>query len=207
MWRNMHRAEPIRDRGRSLPTPPPAVITFGMPAPTLLHTPRLILRPPAPGDAEGVFTRYASDPRVTRFMAWPTHTSIEDSRGFITFAEAQWATESVGSYLAFHRQDGRLLGGSGLEYGAPGVAETGYVLAVDAWGQGFATELLGAMVGLARSLGIRELTAGCHPDHQASIRVLEKHDFVMLGRLERSSGFPNLEPGLTQDRLSWSRRP
>lgn len=165
-----------------------------------------MLRPPVPEDAEAIFARYASDPQVTRYMAWPTHRTVEDTRGFIAFALAQWATAPAGAYQVFRREDGLLVGGTGLDFTASATAETGYVLAVDAWGQGYATELLGAMVELARGLGVRELTAGCHPDHRASIRVLEKQGFALVERVTRERGFPNLGPGATQDRLSWRRR-
>jgi len=176
-----------------------------MPASSTLETPRLLFRPPRPEDAAAIFARYASDPRVTRFMAWPTHHSLDDTRGFIAFAETQWAHWPAGSLQIFRRSDGRLLGGTGLDFETPTRAETGYVLAVDAWGRGYATEALGAMIGLARKLGVRELTAGCHPDHHASIRVLEKRGFTLMERQPRISGFPNLEPTLTQDRLTYRR--
>ena len=48
---------------------------------------------------------------------------------------------------------------------------TGYVLAKDAWGQGYATEALRAMVNVARGIGIVSLSALCHPEHQASVHV------------------------------------
>jgi GNAT superfamily N-acetyltransferase len=54
---------------------------------------------------------------------------------------------------------------------------TGYVLAKDAWGQGYATEALGAMVDVARRINLRRIYALCHPQHQASWRVLEKCGF------------------------------
>jgi RimJ/RimL family protein N-acetyltransferase len=63
------------------------------------------------------------------------------------------------------------------------------------------------MVTLARTLGVLELSAGVHPDHPASIRVLEKGGFRLLERWPRTTGFPNLEPGLTQDLLVYGRAP
>lgn len=172
---------------------------------SLLLTPRLTLRRPVATDAAVIFERYASDPRVTRFMAWPTHRSIADTRAFLEFAEAQWMVGPVGSYLIIRTIDKVLLGSTGLECETPTRAETGYVLAQDAWGQGYATEALRAMVEVAGSLGIHELTAGVHPDHGASIRVLTKGGFRLMERRSRTVGFPNLEPELTQDLLVYGR--
>lgn len=172
-----------------------------------LHTQRLTLRRPIAADAESIFTRYASDPRVTRFMAWPTHRSIEDTRGFLQFCDAQWSESPAGGYLIIRTADNLLLGGTGLEFETSTRAETGYVLAQDAWGQGYATEALAAMVNLARSLGVLALSAGVHPEHGASIRVLEKGGFGLGERRPRTAGFPNLEPRMTQDLLVYWRVP
>jgi RimJ/RimL family protein N-acetyltransferase len=79
------------------------------------------------------------------------------------------------------------------------------VLARDAWGQGFATEALSAMVELARRIGIVRLYALCHPAHPASIRVLEKGGFAREARLARYAEFPNLVPGEPQDVLCYVR--
>ena len=36
-----------------------------------VETERLVLRRPTAADAPAIFARYASDPEVTRYMAWP----------------------------------------------------------------------------------------------------------------------------------------
>ena len=42
-----------------------------------LETPRLVLRRLEATDAEAMYRNWASDPEVTRFLTWPTHTSTE----------------------------------------------------------------------------------------------------------------------------------
>jgi len=79
----------------------------------------------------------------------------------------------------------------------PESAVTGYVLARDAWGRGYATEGLRAMVGLATDLRIIELRALCHPDNGASIHVLEKCGFQRGGTVKEL--FPNLNPDTPVD--------
>ena len=41
-----------------------------------LETERLILRPFVQEDAAPMFHNWASDPEVTRFLTWPTHSDI-----------------------------------------------------------------------------------------------------------------------------------
>ncbi len=82
----------------------------------------------------------------------------------------------------------------GLGFEAPSKAVTGYVLARDAWGNGYATEALTAIVEIAEGLGVIRLYALCYPDHPASARVLEKCGFRLEQRLEQFAEFPNLNP-------------
>ena len=49
----------------------------------ILETERLILRRLTETDAEAVYGNWASDPEVTRFLTWPTHTDVEVTRHVI----------------------------------------------------------------------------------------------------------------------------
>ncbi len=157
-----------------------------------LHSSRLLLRRPEVSDAEAIFQCYASDPEVTRYLAWPTHRSPADTRVFLAFSDAEWARWPAGPLLIFSDADGRLLGSTGLGFEALHRATTGYVLARDAWGQGYATEAAQVMVELASALGVSRLSATCHHAHLASRRVLEKAGFSSEGILTSHTVFPNL---------------
>src|SRR5262249_29546904 len=126
-----------------------------------------------------------------------------DTSAFVDFSAQQWERWPGGPYLILSRDDERLLGGTGFGFEAPDRAMTGYVLAKDAWGQGFATEALAAVVGAARAIGVRRLYALCHPDHRASSRVLEKCGFTREQHSSSRIEFPNLLPGVPQDIVSY----
>lgn len=170
-------------------------------APPLVETERLLLRMPVPADAELIFTRYASDSSVTRYMSFRRHESIGDTRTFLDFSRMEWLANGCGPYLVLARESGLLLGGTGLSMQLD-EAETGYVFARDAWGLGYATESLMAMVQVARQIGLRALHARCHPEHRASARVLEKCGFTFEQRVTAALVFPNLGP-TRQDVLSY----
>ncbi|MGO9436022.1 MAG: GNAT family N-acetyltransferase [Terracidiphilus sp.] len=178
-----------------------------MKGPQALETERLLLRKPNVNDAQSIFERYAGDPAVTRYMSWPTHRTVAETNAFLAWSEADWDQWPAGSYLIFSRQkENLLLGGTGLSFKTPVFAVTGYVLAQDAWGQGFATEALRAMVDLARETGVKRLEAVCHAAHRASAHVLEKCGFECDGMRVAHTEFPNLSPGLRCDVLSYSVR-
>jgi [ribosomal protein S5]-alanine N-acetyltransferase len=166
-------------------------------APEKLETSRLRLHRPTADDVEDIFARYASDADVTRFVAWPRHVTTVDTEFFLKFSDHEWNRSPAGPYLVRSRDDGSLLGSTGLAFEPEAVASTGYVFAKDAWGKGYATEVVNAMVELARSLS--------HVDHRASARVLEKARFEREGILPSHIRFPNLGTSNPCDVLSYAR--
>ena len=117
-------------------------------APATFETERLQLFRPRPEHAPDIFARYAGDRDVTRYLGWPRHRSVADARSFIAFSDAEWGRWQVGPSLIGSRQTGALLGSTGLACETAQRALTGYVLAKEAWGRGYATEALGAMIRL-----------------------------------------------------------
>jgi [ribosomal protein S5]-alanine N-acetyltransferase len=175
----------------------------GMKAPEIIQTSRLTLRKPMAADAEAIFLRYAGDPVVTRYLSWPTHQSVEDTQVFLAWSDADWELWPAGSYLVLSRDEGRLLGGTGLSFTSSTCAVTGYVFARDAWGKGYATESLQAMVDLARTLGVQRLEAICHVAHGPSARVLEKCCFRQEAIRREFCVFPNLAAHTKSDVFSY----
>jgi RimJ/RimL family protein N-acetyltransferase len=174
-----------------------------MKAPAQIETARLILRQPHLSDAVTIFERYASDPEVTRFLGWPRHRTIRDTEAFLQFSAAEWEHWPAGPYLIASRSDGTLIGGTGFDFQAPREAVTGYVLAKDAWGMGYATEALTALIDVAARIGVTRLHALCHPDHRPSRRVLEKCGFVRDDTATQKVEFPNWAPGVQHDALCY----
>jgi RimJ/RimL family protein N-acetyltransferase len=175
-----------------------------MNAPTELETTRLILRQPLMSDAVEIFERYASDDEVTRFVGWPCHRAVDDTEAFLRFSTQEWERWPAGPYLIESRNDGQLLGSTGFGFQTPHEAMTGYVLARDAWGKGFATKALTAMVDVAAQIGVTRLFALCHPEHRASQRVLEKCGFVRDDVSKPTVEFPNLSPHVRQEALCYA---
>ncbi len=66
-----------------------------------METNRLVLRPFCEEDAEPMFHNWASDPDVTKFLTWPTHETVEDSKQIVKLwvsgntipQNYQWAIE------------------------------------------------------------------------------------------------------------------
>ena len=162
-----------------------------------MQTERLLLREPREADADGIFRAYASDPEVTRYVGWPRHRTISDTRDFLSFSIAEWRRWPCGPRLMFDRHSGELLGSTGLAFESRNRAATGYVISRSHWGMGYASEALSAMVLLARRHGLERLYALTHAQHTPSRKVLERAGFTLEELRPRHIVFPNvgtLEP-------------
>lgn len=176
-----------------------------MKAPQFIETPRLVLRRPVASDAQAIFERYASDPHVTRYVAWPRHKTLQDTMAFIEFSDNAWHSSPGGPYVIEMAGMGMVVGGAGFAFEGPQSASVGYALAKDLWGHGYATEVLQALIGVARRMGIRRLCACCHADNGATIRVLEKCGLVREAECKSQAAFPNLASQGPVDLLQYAR--
>jgi ribosomal-protein-alanine N-acetyltransferase len=153
--------------------------------PPELATPRLLLRPMQDGDAEALFTVF-SDPAVMRYWSTPPWTDLAQARREITDDAAGHAT---GEHLALgivRRGDGQLIGRCTLFDRWPSCrrAQVGYGLAASAWGQGFATEAVTALLHHGfDALDLNRIEADIDPRNTASARTLERLGFTREGLL------------------------
>lgn len=176
-------------------------------APEQIETERLLLRRPRQSDAEAIFLTFASDHEVTRYLSWPTHRSIADTLAFLCVSDEEWQRWPAGPYLVFsrdNRNSNNLLGSTGLYYKSPTRAVTGYVFAREAWGLGYATESLRAMVEVARQTGVNRVEAICHAEHAPSAHVMEKCGFQREEVYREHFVFPNLKPQKKSDVFSYA---
>ncbi|MGS4786162.1 GNAT family N-acetyltransferase [Streptococcus sp. P25B114] len=51
----------------------------------ILETERLILRPFQASDVESVFQNWTSDDKVTTYLTWPTHQTLQDTEDYVQF--------------------------------------------------------------------------------------------------------------------------
>jgi RimJ/RimL family protein N-acetyltransferase len=156
-----------------------------------IDTPRLLLRRPRRRDAQAIFTAYASDPEVTRYLTWRTHASLADTQAFLDASDRGWSTGSELTFLAW--EGDALVGASGLTQVGGDRLRTGYLVARPRWRQGIASELVQAMLQVAFEVqGASAVEALVEPGHEASTGVLVKAGFVRDG--SASGVHPNLGP-------------
>ena len=145
-----------------------------MQPPETLATSRLRLRPPQLEDAQAIFAGYAQDRAVTKYLTWRPHRDIDETRAFLQSCLAGWQDASAFPWAIIRTVDGQLLGMVELRVDGHRV-DLGYVLARRAWGQGYMTEAVGALMEWVwQQPGVYRVWAVCDIENQASARVLEK---------------------------------
>lgn len=142
-----------------------------------IQTKRLVLRPPALSDAARI-SLLAGDYDVASMTGTIPHPYSEQQA-------AEWI-ESVtageeGVVLGIEH-NGQLIGCTGYRAFGDDHAELGYWIGKPYWGQGYATEAVGALIAHAFDMdGFDYLTAGHFVDNPASERVIRKLGFAAKG--------------------------
>lgn len=141
----------------------------------ILQTKRLVLRPFRLEDAQDMFDNWASGPEVTRFLTWPTHTSVEVSRYVLN----DWAPHynEPDYYHWAITIDGHAIGSMAVvdHDDRVGKAHIGYALSRRWWRQGITSEALQAVMDyLFDVVGYQRLESRHDPRNPNSGAVMRK---------------------------------
>jgi ribosomal-protein-alanine N-acetyltransferase len=159
--------------------------------PEKIETERLILQRLRYEDAEEIFYTYASKSEVTKYLSWPTHERVDDTRAFLRHAIESWEKGLDFSYAIRLKQSHQLIGSFGLIYEA-GKIQFGYAISPTHWNKGLATEACSKMMNMLKNYPqVYRVHTFVDTANSASIRVLEKSGLVREATLVRWFRFVN----------------
>ena len=148
--------------------------------PAEFQTERLDIRPFSAADLPA-FYAFNSSPEARRFMGGVVSRAETEAsiRAHIRSVE----TTGLGARAVVERSNGAVVGYCGLqEFAETQEIELFYGYLPTAWGRGIATEAARATLLLGfRCLSVGHVVAIVHPQNVASIRVLEKLAFRLVG--------------------------
>ena len=161
---------------------------------TVLETERLLLRHFTEADAESLL-HMESEPDVLRYVGRKPLADVDAYRSKIqtVFLPYYDKPGGYGTWAIIEKASEEFVGGCSLRPGTdadvatamgygPDDVEVGYGLCKPSWGQGYATELVQALVRAAfTELGAVSVVACVTIDNLASIRVLEKAGLRRVG--------------------------
>ena len=158
-----------------------------------IETHRLSLRPFREEDAQDMYDNWASDPEVTRFLTWPTHTGVEVSRAVLKSWISRYADGGYFNWAIEWKEKGAVIGNiSVVRYTEETEsAEIGYCMSRAYWGRGIMPEALRAVTDyLFDTAGVNRVTA-CHDaNNPKSGRVMQKAGLKFEG-IMRGAGKNN----------------
>jgi RimJ/RimL family protein N-acetyltransferase len=153
----------------------------------VLHTERLILRPPALEDVDALWP-YVTDPRVSRFIAWEPHPNKEVTKGMLRgLIEGQKQGASYHWVIALKDE---LIGLVSLidvhrthRCWTLNRAELAYWLGPAYWGCGYATEASRQLLRFAfHDLAFHKIIVYHVPENPPSGAVAQRLGFRYVGR-------------------------
>ena len=161
---------------------------------TVIETERLILRPFMMTDAEAMYRNWASDPEVTKFLTWPTHSSIEVSEKVLERWCAQNENPENYQWAIVLKEINELIGSIAVVKLSNDIesADTGYCIGRNWWGQEIMPEALKALIDfLFGEVGANRIAATHDVNNPNSGRVMQKARMTYEGTL-RAAGRNNL---------------
>ncbi len=159
-----------------------------------IRTERLTLRRFTPADAPAMFENWASDPRVTRFLSWTPHESVEVTGAILKDWCALYRNPAYYHWVIVY--EGQPVGGISVvrQSDKNAWAELGYCIGARWWGLGLTAEAVrGVMDYLFSDIGFHRIAIHHAVDNPASGRVADKCGMVFEGILRGESRAPSGE--------------
>lgn len=140
-----------------------------------IKTERLILRRFKPEDAEAMFDTWANDERVTRFLTWEPHGTLDVTEYIIDLWIKDYEKENT--YQWAIEFEGKLIGSIGcVETNESNeCGEIGYCIGYDYWGKGIMREAAKAVIDfLFREVNLHRIEILHATKNPASGKVAQK---------------------------------
>ena len=158
-----------------------------------LETERLILRRFTLEDAQSVYNNWASDPEVTKYLMWPTHTGVDVTRGILEDWIPHYEEDNYYHWTIVLKELGEPIGSMAVvrQDDLAQMAHIGYCIGRKWWHQGITSEALKAVMDyLFDEVGINRIESRHDPRNPNSGKVMQKCGMKYEGTM-RSSDWNN----------------
>lgn len=149
-----------------------------------LETNRLILRHLKDSDLESVFYNYANDDEVTKYLSWPTHKSLDDTKKIFDIWKNDDELKKKYHYFVILKETNELIGSVDVVTFIDGNPEIGIVLGRKWWNQGIMTEATKKLIDVLFKDGYKKIIMKAMKENIASNRLINKCGFNFIGEEE-----------------------
>lgn len=144
-----------------------------------LETSRILIRKIQKSDAKAMYTNWASDPEVTKYLNWKTHENLNTTKEVIYSWLKQYDNDYFFQWGIEYKENKELIGTISLFDFRNNSLEIGYCLAKKYWNQGIMSEVCNKVIDFAfNDVKVDFLRAKHIEENIASRRVLEKCGFI-----------------------------
>ena len=154
-----------------------------------IETKRLILRRFRSDDSIAMYENWASDPEVTKFLTWPTHTTTDVSKWVLEDWVKSYEKEDYYQWAVILKENGDAPIGSIsiVEMKEKvGLVHIGYCIGRKWWNQGITSEALKAVIDFCfEELGANRVEARHDPNNPNSGAVMKKCGMTFEGTLRQ----------------------
>ena len=165
-----------------------------------LETARLILRKFRIEDAQDMYDNWASDPEVTKYLTWPTHTGPDVTERVLMDWIPHYEEPGYYNWAIIWKKTGMVIGNIsvvGQSSDGTDAADIGYCLSRSFWGQDIMPEALKAVISfLFDSEGYQRIAASHDIANPRSGRVMEKagmkEEGILRGAGKNNTGICDL---------------
>ena len=156
-----------------------------------IETQRLILRRFTADDAEAMFSNWASDSEVSKYLSWQAHSSPEETASLLAEWAAMYGSDSFYKWALVLKESGEPVGditGFNISDEAASV-EIGYCLGRDYWHMGLTSEALEAVIGFFFDrVGMERVEARHDPQNPRSGLVMKRCGMKYEGTRDSGKG-------------------
>jgi ribosomal-protein-alanine N-acetyltransferase len=139
-----------------------------------LETDRLILRPFEYDDASAMFDNWASDDEVTKYLTWPTHKSIDETKYILDLWIKQYEKPERINFAITLKKTNELIGGIDVVGYIDNDPVIGYNLARKYWNNGYMSEACKTVINYLFSLGYETIRIDAAKENIGSNKVIQK---------------------------------
>lgn len=151
-----------------------------------LETNRLILRPFTVDDASAMYENWASDDAVTKFLTWPTHTSVNTTKALLTDWVNNYASSDYYQWAIVLKDINEPIGSISIVHANEDIdmVEIGYCIGQNWWHHGITSEALASIIPFCfEELGANRVQAKHDINNPNSGNVMAKCGMTYEGTL------------------------
>jgi [ribosomal protein S5]-alanine N-acetyltransferase len=155
------------------------------------ETERLIIRKPLIDDHIQVFTKWAQDKEVTKYLTWTPHDNLQKTKSFIEYCIKIWGNDKY-AYMICDKNTKDVMGMIDFRFD-DFKANFGYLLGQRYWDYGYMTEVANKLLTEVIKIDkIYRIWAICDVENKGSANVMKKCGMEYEGILHRGIVHPNL---------------